>query len=183
MTLKDVHLAKAYFAFWQNGKEEGFSYFFKAYYPALVVFATGIVKEKEIARDIVQDSLIKLWRKRPNIQGSASLRSYFYRTVHNGCLNYLKAERRRMEIQKTLKLKTEEASFFHGMVRAETLRHLYAAIKTLPPQCAKVVHMYYDEGKDYKTIAGELELSINTVRNQRKNGIGLLKKNFYRSFR
>ena len=64
------------------------------------------------------------------------------------------------------------------MVRAETLRHLYSSIQQLPSQCAKIVQMYYDEGKDYKTIANELKLSINTVRNQRRRGVEMLKKKF-----
>lgn len=178
MARRKLHIEEEYFASWQRGEEQGFSYFFNAYKGVLVLFATGIVKEREIAQDMVQDALIKLWQKRPHIRDISTLRSYFYRTVHNECINYLRIEKRRTEIRKNLTPETEETSFFQGIVRAETLRHLYAAIKHLPPQCAKIVHMYYDEGKDYQTIADELNLSISTVRNQRKKGMDLLKKKF-----
>jgi RNA polymerase sigma-70 factor (family 1) len=163
---------------WQNGNPEGFAYFYTAYKAALVVFATGLVKNRDVAEDLVQECLVKLWQKTPRIAKATALRSYFYRTVYNACLSYLREEGRRSEIRKGLPQEREEAGFFPGMVRAETLRHLYAAVKKLPPQCAKIVHMYYDEGKDYQTIADELQLSVNTVRNQRRKGIELLKKKF-----
>jgi RNA polymerase sigma-70 factor (ECF subfamily) len=155
MTLKNLHFEEEPFAFFQKGKEQGLSYFFKAYRPALIVFARGIVKQREVAQDIVQDSLIKLWRKRPKIRDIASLRNYFYRTVHNKCINFLRIQNRRLEIWKTLNTETKEPSFFQGIIRLETLRHLYAAIKRLPPQCAGIVHMYYEVCKHYKTIANE----------------------------
>jgi RNA polymerase sigma-70 factor (ECF subfamily) len=178
MTQRNLHIEEEYFASWQKGEEEGYSYFFKAYRSSLIVLATGIVKEREIAQDIVQDCLVRLWQKRPQIQDISALRSYFYRAVYNECINYLRVENRRSEIRKVMKSQAEDTSFFQNMVRAETLRHLYAAIKTLPPQCSKIVHMYYEEGKDYKTIADQLDLSINTVRNQKRRGIELLKKKF-----
>jgi RNA polymerase sigma-70 factor (family 1) len=163
---------------WQNGEAEGFAYFFTQYKAALVVFASGMVKASDVAEDIVQESLLKLWQKKPLLENATALKSYFYRTVYNACLNYLKEEGRRKEIRKIIQPETEDASFFAGMVRAEALRHLYSSIKELPPQCAKIVQLYYDEGKDYKAIADELDLSINTVRNQRRKGIELLKKKF-----
>lgn len=178
MEKRNLHIEEEYFASWQKGEELGFSYFFKAYHPSLVVFATGMVKEREIAQDIVQDTLVKLWQKRPQIQRSTALRSYFYRSVYNECLTYLRLEKRRFQIRSSLKPDAAEASFFQSMVRSETLRHLYTAIHQLPPQCARIINMYYDEGKDYQTIAEELHLSINTVRNQKRKGIQLLKKKF-----
>jgi RNA polymerase sigma-70 factor (family 1) len=175
---RPTHTEEGYLLLWQSGEADGFAYFFARYKAPLIVFATAIVKDPEAAKDLVQACFIKLWQRKPPIESPIALRSYFYRAVYHHSLNYLQTANRRAAIRAGMAPETEAACFFDHMTRAETLRHLYAAMKDLPPQCAKIVQMYYDEGKDYKTIAEELRLSINTVRNQRKKGIDLLKKRF-----
>jgi RNA polymerase sigma-70 factor (ECF subfamily) len=62
------------------------------------------------------------------------------------------------------------------MIESELYHEIFIAINTLPPKCSQIFKMLYIEGKDYLQIARELNLSINTVRNQKARGILLLRQ-------
>jgi RNA polymerase sigma factor (sigma-70 family) len=98
--------------------------------------------------------------------------------VHNACMDHLKGQKKSSELLLNLPIEKQEKSHLENMIRSETLRELYAAINALPKECGKVVRMYFEEGQDTEAIARELGISVNTVRNQKRKGIGLLKKRF-----
>jgi RNA polymerase sigma-70 factor (ECF subfamily) len=49
-------------------------------------------------------------------------------------------------------------------------------IEQLPPQARKIFQLFYLQHKSYREIAAELQLSPQTVRNQKQRAAKLLKK-------
>ena len=67
---------------------------FEQYYVSLVEFSWRIVKCDETARDIVQDTFVKLLEKDYQVQNNENAqKSYLYSTVKNASLNYLRREK------------------------------------------------------------------------------------------
>jgi RNA polymerase sigma-70 factor (family 1) len=161
-----------------KGDTSTFPLIFKEFYPSLVAYANRIVNEDYAAEEVVQQCFIKLWERKPRVDGVVSFKAYLYRMVHNACMDHLKREHRSSEQLFNLPNEKQEKSHLENMIRSETLRELYAAINELPKECGKVVRMYFEEGQDTEAIARELGISVNTVRNQKRKGIGLLKKRF-----
>jgi RNA polymerase sigma-70 factor (family 1) len=167
-----------YFFSFLKGDSTAFPLIFKEFYPSLVAYANRIVNEDYAAEEVVQQCFIKLWERKPRVDGVVSFKAYLYRMVHNACMDHLKREHRSSEQLFNLPNEKQEKSHLENMIRSETLRELYAAINELPKECGKVVRMYFEEGQDTEAIARELGISVNTVRNQKRKGIGLLKKRF-----
>lgn len=64
----------------------------------------------------------------------------------------------------------------HRTIEAETLNRVYLALNTLPPKCGQVFRLYYLQEKPLAEIAGELNLSLSTVKSQKRRALLLLKQ-------
>jgi hypothetical protein len=67
-----------YFLLVKQGEEQGFNYFFGQLYEPLVHFAFTIVNDKSEAEDIVEDSFVKFWQRRTEIEKAGAVKSYLY---------------------------------------------------------------------------------------------------------
>ena len=62
---------------------------FKENHRYLFSVAFNFIKDKEAARDIVQDVFLKLWKRRSQIDFKKGIRSYLFKAISNASLNYL----------------------------------------------------------------------------------------------
>ena len=76
-----------------QGDREAYTAVFREYYAPLVVYSSRIVKEREIAEDIVQEFFCYLWKQRRQLAEMHSFTTYLYRSIHNRLLNYLRDRR------------------------------------------------------------------------------------------
>ncbi len=64
--------------------------------PALRRFVLSASRDPQVAEDVVQETVLRVWQQAPQITGS--LRSYLFRTARNIMIdNYRKAQRRPLE--------------------------------------------------------------------------------------
>ena len=59
--------------------------------------------------------------------------------------------------------------------RSEAEARLWTAIDSLPPKCREVFILSKRDGLKYEEIAEELDLSVNTVRNQISKALKMIK--------
>lgn len=148
---------------------ERFKSLFGAFYPPLCLFANSYLHDMDTSKDLVQEVFIKIWEKKPSFKNHSAAKAYFYTTVKNHCLNYLKSKYyRTMELPATmdLALLQSEDYFLAEMVAAETYAQLHRAIGQLPEKTGKVVQLSLNK---YTTeeIAEELSVTQSTVRTQK----------------
>lgn len=53
-------------------------------------YARGILRDPEEAKDVVQESLIRLWRHREQVEAGPGCRSWLFRSAHNLCVDRLR---------------------------------------------------------------------------------------------
>lgn len=160
----------------KQGDQNAFELLFKLYHTPLCHYAKVYVKHIDIADDIVQDTFIRIWESRSGLDPSQSLKAYFYRCVHNNCINYLRkkqvdnrlTEEYRAEIQKRYELleRNFNESSYEKLAVQELELSIQKSIDSLPGQCREVfiLSRYYD--LSYQQIADKLSVSINTVKTQ-----------------
>jgi len=68
---------------------------FKEHFPMLCLIAFGIVKDKDAAKDIVQDFFISYWHRRSSVAITTSFKSYAIGAVKN--LSLLSLEKAKKE--------------------------------------------------------------------------------------
>ncbi|HBG40039.1 MAG TPA: RNA polymerase sigma-70 factor [Porphyromonadaceae bacterium] len=151
---------------------------YKAYYKALVGYSIQMVGEVEAAEDIVGNFFTSLWEKKLSFRSLISLQTYLYNSVRNASLNYLKHKNIESDhLQKVADHYKEH--YFAGedaddFFSEEIYRLLFQAIDALPKRCREVFLLAM-EGKKNDEIAAILQVSLETVKTQKKRGMSSLR--------
>lgn len=158
-----------------KGNKAAFDALFKKYYAQLVRFAIGYVHDGSTSEELVQDVFVKIWENAPRLTISTSVLAYFYGSVRNHCLNYIKHEgiKRKYETEQAQKSGQETANSADSVNLPVFRQLLNNAIKNLPGKCREIFEMAKFEGLSYEEISNYLEVSVKTVENQM--GIALKK--------
>ena len=154
----------------QKGDQIAFKQIFNRYQDKLLFYTFAIVKSKGAAKDIVQETFIKLWTNREKLDPDRSLSGFLHTIARNMALNYLKRAgydqklRERIwekiqEIQQ--RVETEEMLF--GRESSELVQQ---AIRQLPPRRKQIFKLSREKGLTHQEIASQLDISPNTVKNQ-----------------
>jgi RNA polymerase sigma-70 factor (family 1) len=155
----------------QIGKssQKGFKDLYYLFFARLFNFAILYVHKKEIAEELVNDIMVKVWNKRQTITDIQNLETYLFVAIRNHAFNYLSTysnyhiaiepEGNQAKVinlndpQKELEWK--EISF-----------QLNKTIDKLPDQCRTVFKLIREEGFKYKEVAEILNISPRTVETQ-----------------
>ena len=178
MQAKSNDSAYLYFISLQNGKEEGFRYFFDLHYRSLLFYAKRLLKDDVTAEDMVEDCFLKLFEKRNTLRSEDTLKSFLFTILKNACLDWLERNKTKARYQREASHSCQsfQNSAIEEMIRTETLSLVLEAMEQLPPATRRVFKMLYIEGKSYDEISRELNRSKETVRKQRNQGLIALRK-------
>nr|WP_321354258.1 RNA polymerase sigma-70 factor [uncultured Draconibacterium sp.] len=159
------------------GDQTAFELLFKFYYPGLVIFAANIILNKEEAEEIVQDFFVRLWSNRQNIKSDGSLKNYFFKSVKNRSINFLKSNEIKRQVIEELKkqMKTELHYNPDIYIDTELQRRLKAAFSKLPARTAEIFTMSRFRGLTNDEIADDLKISKRTVETQVSKALKILR--------
>ena len=119
---------------------QGFKRFFELYFEPVYRFVRKYTEEDAIARDITQDTFIRLYERRRDFDVPEKAKSFIYITARNLCLDHLKHQKIKQQYQQTQSVsEAKDPDFLHEITYQETLRILHQAIDTLPPQTRKII--------------------------------------------
>ncbi|MDR2130878.1 MAG: sigma-70 family RNA polymerase sigma factor [Odoribacteraceae bacterium] len=158
----------------QTHKE--FKKFFEDFFPAVHAFLLRYTKEKELSRDLAQETFIKIYEKRGEIPDIEHAKAFLYTIARN----LYEDHRKRVCVQKKFlsyiepENAWEDHLFLKEVTRQETLRILYAAINKLPARGQTII-LARLQGKSFLEIANEMNVSINTVKSLKKSAITTLR--------
>lgn len=139
------------------------------FYAALCAYAASLTGEPDQAHDIVQDSMIGIWRSGRQFDTFRELTLYLYKSVYNNALSHIRSQNTHNRILRSLPAddnarRDEEYAF---AVREELIRQLYVYIDNLPEERRKIVILTL-QGASGPEIAEKLGITINTVKTQKK---------------
>ncbi len=123
----------------------------------LVRYATRIVGDPELARDVVQDTFVRLWEAEDVDPSDARIESWLYTVCRNRAIDE-RRKRRPMEL-----LDESTASVEPRGEQARALAEVHDVVETLPERKGKVFALRYGEGRSYQQISDETGLSVSHV--------------------
>ena len=137
------------------------------YEAPLLRYAGCLVRNLDVAQDIVQDSFVRLFKKwTDELEPSPRLSSWLYRVVHNRAVDYVRKESRRHALHMR---HAEQADGFAMPNRGEGFRISAAAesavtaLHRLSSREQQVVVLKVYEEKSYKEIGAITGLSTGNV--------------------
>ncbi len=159
-----------------NGEEIILKDFFYANYPVFNSFAAKYIPDTIICEDIVQDIFIKFWESRNTFFNIFSVKAFFYKSIRNSCLDYIKHQKvkdKYIEYNKPVEESTQY--FWEEVIRKEAYSIVYKEINKLP-KMGKQVLLCALAGKNNEEIAQELGISVNTVKTHKSRAYQVLRK-------
>ena len=154
---------------------------FRYNYRPLCLYALHYLQDVDLSEDIVQESYATLWEKLQEDAHILNRKSYLYMMVRNRCLDHLR--------KKGIPTESLKPYDTYGIIddddaqeRSQTEARLWTAIDSLPEKCREVFIMSKRDGLKYEEIAEELNLSVNTVRNQISKALKVLKEGVHKIY-
>ena len=163
----------------KNGDQKAYSYIIDTHFQKLCVYAYGLSRNSEIAEDIVQNCLLKIWEKRAQLEETLSLKSYLYKMVYNEFVDIYRKnkslsllEQKYQQSVESFMVEDDEESF-HSAVNA-----VRKEIDKLPEKCKVIFILSKKEGLTNAEIAAHLDISIKTVEAQITKAFSILREIF-----
>lgn len=136
-------------------------------YPALCRHATYLVRDSDVAEDVVQDALIKAYLGIRKYDPERSFSTWAYKIVTNCALDYLR-KKKDQSLDDLLEVPAEEVNHLiaqeDAALHKEQIAMLKKALKALPPHYQAVVNLYYWEEKSYDEIAVIMHKPLGTIK-------------------
>jgi RNA polymerase sigma factor (sigma-70 family) len=165
-----------------TGDQEAFRGLFGRYAPSAKALALRVVRQSNLAEEIVQEAFMALWTN-PNgyDQQRGSVKSWLMGTVHHRAVDLVRREeahRRRAEraIPAAMETEPDPAEQVVEQVGApEERAAVRAALGELPPDQRQVIELMYFGGRSQSQIAAELGLPLGTVKSRTLLGMRRLR--------
>lgn len=152
---------------------------FDDYFPQMQFFATGLIGDREEARDIVNRVFLTLWNRKTNFETLTNIKAFLYICTRNSCLNFLQQRQRqeagRMEYESRLNFADNDKNIELQMMQTELMQLIYQKIEELPNKCKEIFKLTYFEGLHAGEIAKKLNIATSTVTTQRSIAIKYLR--------
>jgi len=133
----------------------------------LVRLAFSYVKDKEIAKDMVQNTFIKCYKNLDSFRFDAQVKTWLYRITINECKDYLKSWNYKMVQVRSFINETTRAilpSIEKTVLDKYETEQMKEKIFTLPKVYREVIYLYYYESLKTDEIADVLDIPVNTVK-------------------
>ena len=140
---------------------------------SLTVRLTG---SREEGADLAQEAFLKAWQGLASFQGESSFSTWVYRLATNVCIDFLRRQKRRREVEQVLSLDDEERTWAEPadysqdpqrhLERSERNRALERGLAALPEHQRRILVMRELSGLSYQEIGRALELDLGTVKSR-----------------
>ena len=163
-----------------RGDKDAFNDIFDRYSGMMLRTAYGIVKDRDIAEDAVQNALIQAWQHLPSLRESGALRSWLLRIVVNQCISFKRRlARSTMFLQQAF---SEQETYVASQVAddakgcIERSWDLAQAIEKLPAKQQNVIALHYYQGMTLPEISQKLQISENTLKKRIQAALSNLRR-------
>lgn len=150
--------------------------YFKDNHTYLLLVSFKIVKDKDIAKDIVQEFFLHLWNRKDSLILNTSFKAYSTKAIKNLSGIYLekrKKEKLVIEQLKVKKLIPDEDNYIPSFNSK-----IIDILDNLPEKRRNILISSVIHRQKYSDIAEDNDISINTVKTQIKRAYAFFKENY-----
>lgn len=143
-----------------------YSRLFDLFWEDMYVHAFSLVQNEHIAKDIIQEIWIDIWKRRTLLHDQ-NFEAYLHKAVRNNCYKYFRSNKFNsvhIEVIESLAVYASKAEQKHNLSAME--KKIEHAIYSLPKRCQQIFRMSRYEDVPNEKIAIELGVSKRTVENQ-----------------
>ncbi len=157
-----------------DGDEGAYRVLVERYQGRIYAIIYGMVRNREDARDLAQETFVKAYRNLPRFRFGASFYTWLCRIAMNVSIDHLRRQKlRRTELYEegtaardadgVISLAHHRHDPGRDLERKELRDRIFAALETLPPDQKQVILLREIEGLAYKEIAEVVGIPEGTV--------------------
>lgn len=127
----------------------------------------AILKDRDLAEDTAQESLIRIWRNLDRFDCDASLSSWIFAVTRNRCLTAFNRRRdaaARATLNMPVPFEMEFASTAEAADNVDQVGILRELVESLPEKYRRTVTLYYYEDRSVTQVAELLAVPQGTVK-------------------
>ncbi len=157
-----------------QGDREAFNKIVQRYRGQIYGFIFRMVKNREEAEDLVQETFIKAYRALGSFNTEYAFSTWLYKIATNNCIDHFRKRRlKTYSLDKPIQSKDGElARDFPdtaqgpetGLISREKTLQIQKAINSLPEKYKQAILLRHARDKSYEEIAKELDLPLGTVK-------------------
>ena len=156
-----------------------FQKLFYQFHDQLFRFVVYRVQDADIAKDITQETFLRIWEKRESLQPEKSFFSLLARISTNLCYDHFRYTEVRLRNKDRIpKFGKSHFDNPEEVVQAKAIEEIIRKLvnEKLPQRCRVIFILSRIEGFSNQEISTKLSLSIRTVENQIYRALKILKK-------
>jgi RNA polymerase sigma-70 factor (ECF subfamily) len=153
----------------KQGEVQAFNEIIVFYEKQLFNLAFRIIKNREDAEEVAQDSFVKAYKRIKSFKGNAKFSTWLYRITYNTSLNKIAANKR-LGFSEELEDEKLGGSFpedgMKDLLMEERKGFIKAALAKMTPQESTLITLYYQNECDLKEIEEITGINRNTAKVQ-----------------
>jgi RNA polymerase sigma-70 factor (ECF subfamily) len=164
-----------------DGDSQAFEMLILKYQSKLFATSMNVVKNRELAEDIVQEAFMKGFMKLDSLKNREQFYPWLKRIALNIALNHFEKEKRVMDVE----TEDDETSFFENIgsgespeeltLKEELHRYVRNYVDSLPDKLRVVIVLREVEDMSYEEIAEMMNIPLGTVRSRLFNARQIIK--------
>lgn len=148
-----------------DGRRDQYAVLVGRYQTRLYRYAVGMMRQPDVAADVVQDSFIKAYSKLGRCRDPEAFGSWLFRILRNGVLDRLKsAHSQGVGLDEVTLIAPDQEGPDHRLANAELGRELTAALGTLPEAQREAFLLKHVEGLSYDEMAERMDASVSALK-------------------
>lgn len=161
----------------QNGDEKALAQIYDMYNKSLYGLVLKIVRDDQLAQDILQDCFVNIWKK---AQSYSSGKGSFFTWMLNICRNKSIDELRKIERERSGKNQMADSNVYmmNGVETNIDTIGLKDMLKKLPEEQQLIVEYLYFRGYTQQEVSDELDIPLGTVKTRARNAVKELQNYF-----
>jgi RNA polymerase sigma-70 factor (family 1) len=146
--------------------EQAFTELFHIFTPKLLPFVSRLTRNEHIAKELIQETFLRLWVDRVNLTEIQNPSAWIYRIASNLSINWLRTQGSRRRIIQKIEPQEATDSVVQELDSKELHGIIQQAVNQLPEKRQEIYRLSREEGLSHQQIAEKLNISPNTVKNQ-----------------
>jgi RNA polymerase sigma-70 factor (ECF subfamily) len=151
----------------QNGDDFAFVSLYNRYKEGVYAFCCKMLVDQAAAKDVVQDTFVRVYENRGRLLNSDSFRSWLFTIARNHCYNYLRRTKRHVSLQElSSPVVTERESPLGSLERSEQIQLVNYLLLQLKLEYREVLVLREYQNLTYEEIAAVTRTSVSSVKSR-----------------
>lgn len=164
------------------GEQDAFRQVFEQYWDQVYAVGLKISKSPELAKDLAQETFMKLWHQRAQLNAVTNFRAYLNVLSRNLAIDHLRKKVFTADNEDyLLNYFHEDTAMLTGDAEYKELEQILSeAVNQLPPQMQQVFRLSRFEGLSHAEIAARMNITLVTSKSYMVRALAAIRKHLSR---